>query len=233
MKKKDNILSIFIDEAGDYGTFGNAMKDFSDQFYIVCLVLHEQNHDITKQIAYLDNRLKSKNFTQPMIHCGPLIRKEYPFKGYKSEDVRGILNDLIWFVKSIEITYYPIIIDKKICSDRSDVEKYMLSSITNIINARYQYFNSFSNIHIYYDNGQRLVSNVLNETFEKELLNTDRRLIQPKDYKLFQVADLFCTLTLIEQKRQRYHFSPSESRVFNSKIFKKQFLQPMLEKQGK
>ena len=32
--KKDNILSVFIDEAGDYGAFGNAMKDFSDQFYI-------------------------------------------------------------------------------------------------------------------------------------------------------------------------------------------------------
>ena len=182
----ENVLSIFIDEAGDYGTVNDDIKDFSDQFYIICLVLHEQNHDINKQMAYLDIRLKSREYDQPMIHCGPLIRKEYPFRGFKREEVRGILNDLIWFVKSINISYYPIIVDKRICHNRDDVEKHMLTAITNLINTCYQYFNSFSEIHIYYDNGQRLVSNVLSHTFEQELPNTDRRLIQPKDYKLFQ-----------------------------------------------
>lgn len=141
-----------------------------------------------------------------MIHCGPLIRKEPPYRYFKNEDVLGTFYDLIYFVKKIDIAYIPIIIDKTLCGNRSDVEFKLKIAINSIINSHYLYFNEFTSIHIYYDNGQRLVSNVLNLTFEKELSNTDRRLIKPIDYKLFQVADFFCTLTLLELKRQRYHF---------------------------
>ena len=38
----ENVLSIFKDKAGDYGTFGDNMKDLSYQFYIICLVLHKR-----------------------------------------------------------------------------------------------------------------------------------------------------------------------------------------------
>lgn len=47
---KNNELSIFVDESGDYGTFGDDIKMFSDRFYIVNLVFHEQ-----KKINYTSN----------------------------------------------------------------------------------------------------------------------------------------------------------------------------------
>ena len=230
---KDNELSIFIDEAGDYGTFDISVKDFSDRFYIVTLVFHEQNHSIEKQLNFLKNRLEQKEFNFPMIHCGPLIRKEPPFKGYKSEEIKSILFDLVCFIKNIDINYYPIIIDKTLCKDRDGIEKALTTEINELINYRYHYFSNFSKINIYYDNGQRLVSNVINKTFECELSNTDRRVISPKDYRLFQVADLICTFILLELKRQRFHFSSSESRIFTNKEFKKVFLGPILKKKIK
>ena len=58
-------LSIFVDESGDYG-FSLDKKQieqsFSDCFYIVTLVFHEQNNCIDKQINFLENRLRQKFF---------------------------------------------------------------------------------------------------------------------------------------------------------------------------
>ncbi|MEG1301223.1 MAG: hypothetical protein RSC93_11020 [Erysipelotrichaceae bacterium] len=140
---KHTELSIFVDESGDYGQFGNDIIDFSDKFYIICLVFHEQNKSINKQIEFLNNKLTQRNFNYSMIHCGPLIRKEYPFKNYKSENIQALLYDLICFVKNIDISYFPIIVDKSLCKSREDIEYQLLISINDLINANYLYLTSF------------------------------------------------------------------------------------------
>lgn len=53
MKQKN--LSVFIDESGDYG-----------QFYIICLICHEQDNSIDKQIEYLNNKLKQRNYNDSL-----------------------------------------------------------------------------------------------------------------------------------------------------------------------
>ena len=47
---KENILSVFIDESGDFGQF-----DPKHPMYYVAMVLHEQTNDISDNIAMLDN----------------------------------------------------------------------------------------------------------------------------------------------------------------------------------
>ena len=82
MPKK--ILSIFIDESGDFGVY-----NFRSPLYLVTMVFHDQQNSITKSIQGLETHLQSLGYPQHAIHTGPLIRREsiYLHDIWKTENV--------------------------------------------------------------------------------------------------------------------------------------------------
>lgn len=56
-------LSIFVDESGDFGEYAK-----HSPYYVVAMVFHEQNKDISKQIEHLDNRLANMKYDIHAIH---------------------------------------------------------------------------------------------------------------------------------------------------------------------
>lgn len=80
MSKK--ILSIFVDESGDFGTFCA-----HSPYYLVTLLFHEQNINISDNIELLDQHIKNLGFPKHNIHTGPLIRREAIYKN----ECKGIL----------------------------------------------------------------------------------------------------------------------------------------------
>lgn len=74
---------------------------------------------------------------------------------------------------------------------------------------------------------------VLAQTLQSiEIPNYHVRKVLPKDYKLFQDADMICTLTLMEKKIEDGILSRSELLLFhNVKDLKKQFLIPLKRKE--
>ena len=159
-----------------------------------------------------------------------MIRREYPFEGFKADDARLILNALNNFSRKLPISCYSVIVNKSINITSDTLNKSIHNEVQKLINDNYKYFDSFSKIIIYYDNGQEIVSRALKDTFESEFNNVERRKVKPKEYKLLQVADLFCTITLLELKRQKYHFSSSENTIFSVNTFKKHYLSTMKSK---
>lgn len=79
----EKILSVFIDESGDFGPY-----DFHAPFYLVAMVLHNQDVDISKNIDDLENHLTNIGYKQHAIHTGPLIRREsvYAMTLWKNEN---------------------------------------------------------------------------------------------------------------------------------------------------
>lgn len=73
-----------------------------------------------------------------------------------------------------------------------------------------EYWDSFDKIIIYYDNGQKALKRVLNITFNSLFSDVEVRKVQPADYRLFQVADLICTLELTLAKIEQGSFSKTE-----------------------
>lgn len=60
------------------------------------------------------------------------------------------------------------------------------------------------------------------------------RRVTPSDYKLFQVADLICTLELLQEKVKSRELTKSEQLIFHSKRdLKKDFLKGIQKKQFK
>ena len=61
--------------------------------------------------------------------------------------------------------------------------------------------------------------------------NVEFRKVIPSDYRLFQIADLVCTLQLLEFKCDNHTLSNSEKRFFKSeRVLKKNYIKPLKQK---
>ena len=82
------------------------------------------------------------------------------------------------------------------------------------------------------DNGQVEVSKILSSVFNALLPNPIFRKVMPAEYKLFQAADLLCTLELVKLKLENNMFSKSEKSFFgNIRDLKKNYLKPLSKKE--
>ena len=85
---------------------------------------------------------------------------------------------------------------------------------------------------MYYDNGQIELTRILASVFNTLLDGVIFRKVIPSDYRLFQVADLFCTMALIKLKLENHVLSSSELLFFgDERTLKKNYLKPLAEKQ--
>ena len=215
----ENILSIFIDESGDFGPY-----EPHAPFYIVSMVLHEQNNDISQAIIQLDNHIANYSYESHAIHVGPLIRRESTYRHDLMEERKRLFWSLFHFTRKLPITYLCAKIKKSECSDVVDLTAKLSKSIAKILNGHREYFESFEKIIIYYDNGQVELTKILTTLFHALFHNVEFRKVSPVDYKLFQVADLICTLELLEEKSATIGFTHSETEFFHSvRDFKKNY----------
>ena len=94
------------------------------------------------------------------------------------------------------------------------------------------YFNQFDVVKIYYDNGQIEVTRILSSVFNSLLDNVEFKRVIPSNYRLFQVADLICTLKLVELKAEDHALSKSEKYFFgDERTLKKNYLKPLRDKE--
>ena len=68
----EKILSIFIDESGDFGNYQAIAP-----YYMVAMVLHDQSVDLSSSISALDQKVADLGFPPHAIHTGSIIRKEF------------------------------------------------------------------------------------------------------------------------------------------------------------
>ncbi len=129
-----------------------------------------------------------------------------------------LFKQLFNFARKIDINYKTIVVDKKIFSKQVDIIKVITKELSSFIRDNLQYFNKFDNIIIYYDNGQIQLTKILIAIFGSFFGdNHEFRMAAPNNYKLFQVADLICTLTLIKNKlKSGKNLTNSEQKFFGS-----------------
>ncbi len=220
-------LSIFVDESGDFGAYSSHCP-----YYIISLVLHDQSNDIKPLIQKLDEEIKALGYEGDFaIHTAPLIRKEEMFSAVQPNERRALFSKLFYFVMKSEIRYKTFVFEKRQFENIFKLEGRMAKEMSQFIRANLNYFQAFDDVILYYDNGQHELKAILNTVLTTELSHYDVRRVLPKDYKLFQAADLICTLKLLSLKCERKELSNSELLLFhNERDLKKQFLKPIKKK---
>ena len=208
----ENILSVFIDESGDFGEFSA-----KSPYYMVSMVFHEQNIDISEDISILDRHIRELGFPPHAVHMGPLIRRESIYLRYDDKIKRAsLINTMYHFARKLDIHYICPVIRKTENQSFLDVYGKLSREISSQLRAQSDYLNSFDKIIIYYDNGQHELTKILTSVFNILFTNIEFRKVAPADYKLFQVADLICTWELLALKASEGTFTGSEKEFFGS-----------------
>ena len=218
-KKHEKILSCFIDETGDFGEY-----DARCPYYMVTAVLHDQDESIKKQLDGLEQYLSDLGYPHHALHAGPLIRREADYENMTMEERKKFFNLLYNFARKLPIHFICAKVKKSECKDSDELDAKLTKAIMAAVSNSREYWDSFDKIIIYYDNGQKALKRVLNITFNSLFSDVEVRKVQPADYRLFQVADLICTLELTLAKIEQGSFSKTEDAFFHgAHEFKKEY----------
>ena len=219
-------LSVFIDESGDFGPYSP-----HSPYYLVTLVFHDQSVDISSSLRQMQESMRLRGIPDYTVHAGPLIRREDEYRDDLIPQRRSVFNGLFHFVRAFDITYATIIVDKRLLPDDAALTDRLTKQLGVFLMEHMGVFVSFDNIIVYYDHGQVELTTILFSVFSKLLPRVTFRKVSPADYKLFQAADMICTLELLALKAETKTLSRSEIAFFGStKELQKSYLRAIQKK---
>ncbi len=222
----EKILSVFIDESGDFGAY-----DYHTPYYLVTMVLHDQSLDFSGNFAALDDHMRIMGYKDHAIHTGPLIRREYPYTAVLMEERVKLFNSLFHFARKLDFHYICVKVRKSECPDKISMISKISKMLADAIRANEGFFDRFGKVIVYYDNGQMELTRILTSVFSVLCSDVEFRKVQPAEFRLFQVADLICTMELLAEKADANAFSKSESEFMgNARDFKKNQLKHLRKK---
>ena len=223
MKKRT--LSIFVDESGIL----NESERIS-RYYILTLLLHDQDFKIDKFVRELDRSLDSVGIANLCFHAGPIIRANESFEFMNWDLRRKIFSRMMSFARKVDFRYHCLTIDKHFTDGLDKMTLKLNEQLTAFVDGRIDLLRGFDDVKVYYDCGQKQITNLLHLFFEsrKDIPVRFAQAVEPRKYKLFQLADLVCTIKLLELKLEAEgRFALCERRFFGGE---KKFIHDILRR---
>ena len=224
-------ISVFVDESGGFVPFN---EDPATPYYILCMVFHDQSLDISEEVLRLETSLYDMGLDRKhCVHSGPLIRREYGYSDLSREERRGIFQRMLAFFRHANVSYKCFAVNKRDNTRRNALHDVLLRKIVEFLIAHSREFDSYDKLKIYYDNGQSQVKELLTEAFaiysSKVEFVPD---VDPASYRLFQAADLACTIELVNMKLEESGVMSASEKTFfgGEKAFRKSYLKPLVRK---
>jgi hypothetical protein len=219
-------LSVFIDESGCFGLY-----EPHSPFYIVALVFHDQSNDISSDLLRLHNYINRRGIPDYTVHAGPLIRRDNEYREFSLFERKNIFDCLFHFVRTVDIKYNSFYVEKRQLIDELDLNIRITKQLSSFLFSHIEAFAQYDRIAVYYDYGQMELTKILTSVFNTVLNNVEFKKVTPGNYKLFQAADMICTLELLALKVERKMLSKSELAFFTSaRNLKKTYLRAIYKK---
>ena len=132
---------------------------------------------------------------------------------------------LFAFSRRCSMRHKVILVDKRWFGDGDALEERIARELGEFLRENISFFQSYDRVIVYYDRGQQEISRTLRVAFAASLSHVEHRVVAPADYVLFQVADLCCTIELVERRRTERGLTKSEAAFFGGAgSFKKTYL---------
>ena len=167
------------------------------------------------------------------IHAGPLVRREREYANMLREDRRRIFGKMMSFIRKVDFKYKCFALDKKFVSGETAIHDSLLQRLVRFLIDNSEVLNGYDRLKIYYDDGQPQIKQLLKEAFALFAAKTIFvENVQPENYRLFQAADVLCTLELTRLKLQSgERLSRSEFDFFNGiQNLRRNYLKPLSRK---
>ena len=218
-------ISVFVDESGSFAPIDT---DLHSPYYLLCMVFHDQADDIASEVKELESTFVQMGF-QPdhTVHAGPLIRREDEYANMQREQRIRIFRRMMIFIQKAKFRYRCFKLFKPYNSKSDAIHDVLLQDIVSFLIENNSEFNRCERIKVYYGNGQTQVTALLKEAFS--IYSSKMEFVSgvsPTRYRLFQAADVICTLELVKAKLlENGTMTESEDRFFGGvKNLKKNYL---------
>ena len=201
-------LSIFVDESGS--------QNGHSKYCLVTLLMHDQNEAVIPAIESYKDNLRAKNLPDLPFHASPLMNGHDDYENLDLGCRKRLLAAFEGFVRGMPCSY------KTFSYRRSEVdtpETFIVRfkrDLVIFLTDNLDYFQSFSKVKIYYDNGQQMVTSALHGAIDY-VLSKDAvlyRMASAQDYRLFQAVDYLCTLELTDLKFHSKCLTTTDVKIF-------------------
>jgi hypothetical protein len=120
------------------------------------------------------------------------------------------------FVRRLPISYITLVYRRSQFEDLARLMERMGRDISSAMVEHLDFFQSFDDVKVYYDNGQDIVKQALDRSVGKVLSKgvVRRRKTSMTDYRLEQAADYLCTIELALVKYQAKEDSKTHNKFF-------------------
>ena len=192
-----NTLSLFVDESGILGEPATASR-----FYILGFVLHDQRVTIEPAAVEFARRLEEIGIKDLCFHAGPILHGNNGFRFMTCDLRRRIFHRMMAFARQIDFSYHCLAIDKRYSGRLPQMTESLERQFADFAVRNRSMFAACRCVKVYYDCGQKAVTNFLRRVTSATLPCPVEfaQAVEPRKYRLFQVADLVCTLRLLEEK---------------------------------
>ena len=219
-----NGIEIYIDESGDFGPF-----DQRCPFYIVTMVFHETIEALYSQIMDLEYRLSLLGLENHCVHSSPAIRGEGDYYGVDLVLRRKVMSNFAGFIRRANLRYKCFFIRKMPRWTEEDIVQSLQSAFDPFLLRHFDRLSAYSQITVAYDKGQKTLSHLITETFQRRFANVRLTKVLPIHSRVFQVADFICTLRRMAYRLQATGaLAKSEIIFFGTESnFRKNWLKPL------
>ena len=105
------------------------------------------------------------------------------------------------FAMRIPFRYHCFCVDKKFIDSVDQIVELLRRDVLAFIRDQHDELSRLDQLKLYYDCGQSPITNLLHEAFVDASCRVEFvQGVKPERYKLFQVADMLCTVHLVERK---------------------------------
>lgn len=218
-------LSVFIDESGNLGN--------DSKYYIVGLVFHDQDESFTDEAFGYERLLSERGLPNYPFHSAPLIHGNEAYRDLEIADRTRLLSSFAAFAWRIPFRYHVFSYEKSWFEDKDAMSVRMRRDIISYLFEFLGFFQKYSCIKIYYDDGQKMITNVIHAAFEYALGSQAivYRFANPGDYRLAQVSDFACGIELAAMKYEHHEEGKSDALFFGkARDFKKNYLKKLRKK---
>ena len=225
-----NAIEIYIDESGDFGPF-----DVRCPYYIVTMVFHETTEPLFALIQDLEYRLSLLGLEDHCIHSSPAIRGENEYYGTDLVMRRKMMSNFAGFIRRTGLKYKSFFIKKKPGASDEDIVTSIRDVFDPFLTENYARLAAYSMIQVAYDKGQKLLSQLITQTFQSRFTNVRLTKVLPIHSRIFQVADFICTLKRISYRLETTGtLAKSELKFFGTVAnFRRNWLEPFVRREWK
>ncbi len=167
------------------------------------------------------------------MHAGPLMTGHDQYLNMAIEDRKYYLNQFFLLLQHLPVTYKTFLYRRSEIGDKNAFLNRMRRDITMLLFDNLDYFQSFEQIKVHYDNGQEIVAKALHEAIGYVIGRQSvlYRQTRATDFVLEQAADLLCTLELTAVKFENKEATRTDEKFFGSaRAFKKNYLKAIKRK---